>query len=189
MKNGKSLEETIGYIGAIDRGVSLPKFGNNAFGRSATYYKTGFLNQLTSGQALLSSDKADVGVSTFDGNKLPRGVKALVTGIRVLFDTTASVQTNGIKSAAFKSEAPVAFKNGEFKMTQGGQLVLLSGSDVTNFKGTSNGNDDDFRDVVPFMLRSQAAIEILLNLAGAAAVDQAYKIELRVIEIAEDDVV
>lgn len=189
MKNSQNLQDTVGYLGAIMLGTSLPRIGNASFGRTATYYKTGFLNQLQAGQALLAGDKASVGVSTFDGNKLPKGVKALVTGIRVLFDTTASVQTNGIATANWKSEAPAVFKNGEIKISQGGQLFLSSGTDVTNFKGTSTGNDDDFREVVPFLLRSQAAIEFLLTLADASAADQAYRIELRVVEVAEDDVV
>jgi hypothetical protein len=181
-----TLTETLGYKGAIIKGTSSPIVKGQVM-KSRTHYFAGFLNQLTNGAIVESKNDDIVGVRSIKGNKLPAGVSFLVTGVRVLFDTSAGLQAGaGIPGAAWASVAPVNFKNGELSIRQGNETFTTSGTDVTNFKA-STGNGDDFREVVPFELRPETSFEIIASLGAAAAADQAYKIELRGIEFVDTD--
>jgi hypothetical protein len=184
-----TLQETLAYLGAIQSNggeeKSLPKIGNRR-ARTVTKYFAGSSADLSANAAatVLPSTKREPGITNFDqGNVLPKGKHLLVTGIRVLFDTT------GIdpKEADWAENAPVCWKNGELSVQQDGQGVLFEtpGTDVTNFKA-STGNDCDFREVVPFLLRPEASFNIYAKLVGTV-VASAYKIELRCIELIEGD--
>lgn len=183
MQKTYSLPELVEAAGAINAGNSLAviptNFGNKAL-KSRTHYAAGFLNQIgtNGGELLLQSQSAAPGVKSIDKNQLAAGMPFMVTGVRFLFDTTASVQANGLGTAVWASNAPACFKNGEITIAQNADLLSLSGTDGTNFKA-STGNDVDFRDVEPFILRDQTPISIRVLLGASAAVDQAYKIELR----------
>lgn len=177
-----TLPEILAYAGSIEAGNSLPVVDTN-LGRKAlkrrVHYVTGFLNGIGAygGETLLPAVAASPGVKSIDKNMLPAGIPFLLTGIRVLFDTTANVQANGIATAIWASVAPVIFKNGEFAISQNGDVVNTSGTAVTNFKA-STGNDDDYLEVSPVILRDNTAISMKMLLGGAAAADQAFKIEL-----------
>lgn len=179
MKSVLTHQDLAAYIGAMGEDKSLPKIGGKRL-RSVTMYKSGLSEDLAAnnGSILVAGTKKEVGITNFeDGNRLPKGMSILVTSLRILHDTTAAVTP---KTAIWANVAPPIWKNGEFTIRQEGQGVLFqaSGTDVCNFKA-STGNDADFREVVPFLLRPDADIDMVVSLAGIAAADQAYKVELR----------
>lgn len=183
MKNlALNLPELSLAAGSILSQNSLPVIDTN-IGRRAikrrVHYAAGFLNQIgtNGGELLITSVAASVGVKSIDKNMLPAGMDFMVTGVRFLFDTTASIQTNGLATAAWASVAPANFKNGEVTISQNADLLNCSGSSVTNFKA-STGNEDDYLEVSPIILRANTAISIKVLLGAAAAADQAYKVEL-----------
>lgn len=127
-----------------------------------------------------------VGTTNFDGgNKLNTGRSLLVTGIRILFDTTSGVT---IATAVWKGEAPAVFKNGEFKISQDGTGDLLENPIGPFAKyGSSIPTEVEFAAVVPFIIRPDAPFYIQLLTAGAAGADQAFRIELDCVEFVESD--
>lgn len=183
-KNTLTLEEALTYLASIRSG-SLPVVNGRVI-KSSTKYVAGLTAGLgqNNGQLILPSTVPAVGVTNLPkGNILPKGVNYLVTGLRILFDTNAAVT---LATATWKSEAPVCWKNGEFKIDQNGagNLFESSGTDVTNFKA-STGNDNDFRDIVPVLIRSESIYGFQAALAAGSTTDVAYKLELRVVEIVE----
>lgn len=186
-KKALTLEEALTYLASIRTG-SLPVV-NGRIIKSSTKYVAGLSAGLgqNNGQLVLASTVPAVGITNLPkGNMLPKGVNYLVTGVRILFDTTASV---ALATATWKSEAPVNWKNGEFRINQNGagNLFDTSVTDVSNFRA-STSNDDDFRDIVPVLIRAESAYEIQAALAAGATTDQAYKVELRVVEIVETEI-
>jgi hypothetical protein len=190
MKNTLTLQEALQYLGAINPSgndtKSLPAVGRYRV-RSMTKYVAATSVQITSnqGKVILPNTLKAIGTTNFDnGNILPAGKSFLVTAIRVLSDTTVGKTT---ATAVYDNVAPVDFKNGEFRVSQNGQGVCFesSGSDVANFKA-STGNDADFREVTPFLLRSNANfdVEIAFNGAATACV---YKVEFRGQELIAGD--
>lgn len=183
-KKPLTLEEALTYLASIRQG-SLPVVNGRVI-KSATKYVAGLTAGLgqDNGQLVKASMTPAVGLTNLPkGNILPKGVNYLVTGLRILFDTTAGVT---LANAQWKSEAPVCWKNGEFKINQNGagNLFETSGTDVTNFKA-STSNDDDFRDIVPVLIRSEAIYELQAALGAGSTANVAYKVELRVVEIVE----
>lgn len=184
----KSLtyQEAIQYLASIKDG-SLPSLNGKKV-RSSTKYIAGLSTGLSAnnGELVIASTVPAVGVTNFPkGNILPKGTNWLVIGVRMLFDTTTSVTT---ATALWANVAPVVWKNGELTISQKGEGILFDTSvtDVTNFKA-STGNDVDFREVVPFVIREEANYSLKAQLAGTASADQAYKLELRVIEFVDAD--
>ncbi|HEX8269771.1 MAG TPA: hypothetical protein VF581_07755 [Flavobacterium sp.] len=190
MKNTLTLVEVLAFLGAIQpngsEAKSLPQIkGRRA--RTRTMYVAGYSADLAgnNGALILPSTKKQVGFTNFEtGNILSKGAHLLVTGVRILFDTTAAAT---VLDADWTSNAPVNWLNGEVTISQDGQGVLLntSGSDITNFKA-STGNDADFRDIVPFLLRPESSFNLIAQLASAGAANQAFKLELRCIELLPD---
>ncbi|MFY0481658.1 hypothetical protein ACI6PS_03560 [Flavobacterium sp. PLA-1-15] len=179
--------EALTYLASIKAGTSLPSVQSRVI-KAKTLYIAGASTGLAAnnGQLVIPSLVPEVGVTNLPkGNTLPKGTNLLVFGVRVLFETGAGKTT---KDADFKSEAPANWKNGELKISQNGTGVLFetSGTDVTNFRA-STGNDDDFREVVPFLIRSESPYSIEAQLASAGAANQLYKVELRAIEFVETD--
>jgi hypothetical protein len=186
-KKALTYEEALTYLASIRSG-SLPIVQGRVI-KSSTKYIAGLSAGLgqNNGQLILPSTVPAVGVTNFPkGNMLPKGINYLIVGVRALFDTTSSV---ALATATWKSEAPANWKNGEFKINQNGagNLFETSVTDVTNFKA-STSNDDDFRDIVPVLLRAESAYELQTALAAGATTDQAYKFEFRVIEIVETQI-
>lgn len=186
-KKGLTYEEALMYLASIKAGTSLPNVQGRVI-KSKTVYLAGASLGLAAnnGQLIIPSMVPEVGVTNLPkGNTLPKGTNMLVYGLRVMFDTVADATT---KNAVFKSEAPANWKNGELKIAQSGTGILFeaSGTDVTNSKA-STGNDDDFREVVPFLIRSESPYSIEAQLASAGLVNQLYKVEMRVIEFVEPD--
>ena len=186
-KKALTYAEAVSYLASIKEG-SLPLVAGRII-KSSTKYIAGLTAGLgqNNGQLILPSTVPAVGTTNLPkGNMLPKGINYLVTGVRILFDTTTGVT---LASAGWKSEAPVNWKNGEFKISQNGagNLFETSGTDVTNFKA-STSNDDDFRDIVPVLIRAESAYELQAALATGSTTDQAYKVELRVIEIVETQI-
>jgi hypothetical protein len=165
---------------------SLPKVGRYR-GKSVTRYIAGDATQLASnnGSTIVAGTLKSVGTTNFEkGNTLPKGTQLLVTGIRVVYDTTGAAT---VLNADWAEVAPVCFKNGELTINQKGQGTLFnaSGTDVTNFKA-STGNDADFRDVVPFLIREEAEFDIVFTTAGAVTASL-YKVELRCVQLTDGD--
>lgn len=190
MQKSLSHQEAVGYLGAIKNAgneeKSLPLIGTKR-GKTVTKYIAGTNASLAAnnGKTVVAGTLKAVGTTNFEkGNTLPKGKMLLVTGVRALFDVTASVTT---ADANWDGNIPVAFANGEFEISQRGQGTLFStsGTDVSNFKA-STGNDDDFRDVVPFLLRSETEFDITWSVNGTPATG-VYKVELRCIELTEGD--
>lgn len=186
----RTIQETVGYLGAIqpsgNEEKSLPLIGGYR-GKTVTKYIAGTNASLAAnnGNTILAGTLKAVGTTNFEkGNTLPKGKKLLVTGVRALFDVNASVTT---ADANWDGNIPAAFANGEFEISQKGQGTLFasSGTDISNFKA-STGNDDDFREVVPFVLRSETEFNIVFSSNGTPATG-VYKVELRCIELTEGD--
>ena len=192
MKNTSlTFAEAAGYLGAIkpsgSEQKSLPVI-NGYRGKTVTKYMAGTLASLASnnGNTIVAGTTKAVGVTNFEkGNVLPSTKQLLVVGVRCLFDVTAAVTVN---DANWDGPIPVALANGEFEISQKGQGTLFTspGTDVSNFKA-STGNDDDFRDVVPFLLRSETEFNMTFSANGAFAAAGVYRIELRCIELTEGD--
>jgi hypothetical protein len=185
-----TLEQQIGYMGAIrpegSEEKSLPTVSGYR-AKAVTKYVAGTTASLllNNGRIIRPETLKAVGTTNFEtGNRLPKGTRLLVTGIRTLWDVTAAATT---ADANWDGAIPVACANGEFEITQKGQGTLFSasGTDVSNFKA-STGNDADFRDVVPFILRDQTEFQIVFSVNGTPAVG-VYKVELRCIELTEGD--
>lgn len=168
----------LAYLADIGLG-SLPIIeGKTA--QSATFYVAGIGSQVSarSGELLESGTKKEVGITNFEnGDVLPAKSHLFVTHARLVFDSTTANVTP--KIAKWADSAPVAWLNGEIVISQdgAGKLLQTAISDLTNVKA-STGNDDDFREVVPFMIRPEVNFSLLAKLAGAGGAE-AWRIELR----------
>lgn len=186
--NELSAEALMGIYALVKKDASIvvvtnPETGIQYAVKSITEYFTGFLSQLENGEVVMPGNLPTVGLRTIKGNQLSEGKFHVVEAIRTLFDTTLVAATDAALIAApFASVAPVQFKNGEVRVSQTGELLRLSGTDATNFKA-STGNSDDFRTIVPVVLRPMTDISINFKLAGAATNFHAYKFEYRAIEL------
>lgn len=150
--------------------------------RFVTKYIAGTASDLSgnTGEVLLASTKKEIGITNFEnGNLLPAGKELIVTGIRVLFETTATDP----KLATWTANAPACWKNGEITISQEGDGVLFhsSGTDIVNMH-TATNNEEDYRDVF-FKLRSEVPFSIKSALVGTAT--GLYKVELRCSELVE----
>jgi hypothetical protein len=150
--------------------------------KTVTEQVSGFFGQLQNGEVLIEANQPLVGVRTIKGNMLNEGRYQVIDSLRVLADTTLEASSDAeLITAVWESKAPVAFKNGEVKIFQGSELLRTTGTDVHNFKA-STSNDDDFKDIVPVVLRPSTPISINFKLAGVAPANSAYKLELRITE-------
>lgn len=188
MKGGTlTLQDALQYVGAIQNQgnavQSLPQVGNRRV-KSVTRYIAGDAADLGSNASstILASTKKEVGITNFqNGNLMPAKTNLLVTEIRILFDTT----TADAKEAVWANTAPKAFINGDITVGVGNNPLAFESSisDASNFQA-STGNDDDFRQVTPFLLLADNTFDIKLMTSGAALpATCAYKVELRGIEI------
>lgn len=186
-QNQLSVETILGFFGQVKSDASIavvtdPNTGKKYAVKSTTDYAAGYLTDLQNGEVLLASNKPQVGLRSMNGNQLLEGKYQVVYGVRNLFDTTLVANSEAALIAApFASVAPVQFKNGEYRMSQTGELIRLSGTDATNFKA-STGNDADFRNIVPVVIRPMTDVSINFKLAGAATAFHAYKTEWRAVE-------
>ena len=169
---------------------TLPPKDNARIGsrkmRSKVFYLAGLATAINSeGQLIEQKTNKEVGVTNFDGgNKLNSGRDVLVLGIRILFDTTANVT---VKGATWKSEAPINFKNGELVISQDGSGNLFEGPIGPLAKyNAAIAAEDEFRTVAPFWIRSNVVFKLQALLAGAAAADQAYRLELDCLEVVDE---
>lgn len=183
MKN-PNLEEILVFLGATGDDKSLAKVGNRR-ARSVTKYYADLASNLAAenGSTVVSGTKKITGQTNFEnGNVIPKNTYLVVVGVRVLFDTPAAAAA--LNTRTWKNEAPANWKNGEMTITQSGQGVLFNSSitDVTNWKA-STGNDDDFREVQPFIIRPESDFDINFKLAAGDTAHQAFKYELRCIEM------
>ncbi len=182
MTNSQEIIEVLGtMVESNGQMSSLPVINSKNF-KKVTYYKMGFLADLGAnvGNMLLASDKKETGVTNFDyGNTLPKGKSLKVDSIRVLFGTL--VTDTDPKTSKYQSDAPVAFVNGEFFIAQdgSGNLFESSGSDVTNRKIATTGNNDDFRNVGDVLLRSESPFQFIAKTVGALPAQCVYKLEIR----------
>ena len=150
--------------------------------KTVTEQVSGFFGQLQNGEVLIEANQPLTGVRTIKGNMLNEGRYQVIDSLRVLADNTLEASTDAeLMTAVWEGKAPAAFKNGEVKIIQGSELLRTTGTDVHNFKA-STGNDDDYKDIVPVVLRPSTPISINFKLAGAAPANSAYKLELRITE-------
>lgn len=190
MKNvGLSLDQMKEWKRQIDTGSSLaifqdPKTGKLYVAKAVTEYKSGFFTDLQDGNIMKSNTEAQVGISSIDKKKLGAGVNQLVYAVRVRAKSLAASTEAALIASAFDGNAPAYFTNGEVRISQNAELFRSSGSDVTNIKA-STGNDDDFREVVPFSLRENTPFDVKFTLADVAVPNDAYKYEHRAIEFVE----
>lgn len=177
-----TVEETLMWMNQA-KGGSLPNISNQVL-KTSTKYIAGLAADLASnnGRLIVESTTKAVGNNNFPkGNSLPPAISYLVTGVRLLLDTTAGVT---LLTAVWKSEAPANWKNGELTISQSGAGKLFESpiTDVASGK-VATSNDDDFRDVIPFTIRGGVAFEFEVALGAGATANQAYRLELRVVEI------
>lgn len=190
MKNkGLSLEQMKEWKRQIDAGSSLAIFKDSQTGKlyvpkSVTEYKAGFFTDLENGNIFKTNTEAQVGISSIDKRKLGAGVNQLVYAVRVRAKSLAAGTEAALLASPFDGVAPAYFCNGEVRINQNAELLRSSGSDVTNIKAAT-GNDDDFREVVPFSLRENTPFDVNFKLAGSATANDAYKFEYRAIEFVE----
>ncbi len=189
MKNNVlQLQTLLDWKKQIDSGVSTPLFRDPATGnlytaKSVTEYVSGFYTELEAknGKVLISANKPDPGVRSFDGNKLQPDVNQLVYAITWLSGTATASTRAALVATDFTDKAPAYFRNGELQISQGTELVRTTGGDVNNGYA-STGNDDNFKAVAPFAFRDNMTIDVVATLADSAAANDAYRFEYRAIE-------
>ena len=182
-----TILEAIGALSAVQQGNGVAVMNGRKV-RNKVVYIAGLGTTLSTNNnqlVLPSTDKA-VGITNLDsGNKLNSGRSLLVTGVRMLFDTTADVTP---LTAGWKSEAPAVFKNGELQISQQGSGDLFNSPIGPICKyNAAIATEDEFTAVVPFLLRPEVPFEIKALLAGATAANQAYRLELDCIEFVDGD--
>lgn len=186
----KKLDITtaLSYVQAVKEGNGVAST-NGVKARARVMYITGLGANLQAKNQQLLEPKTDkeIGITNFEsGNILAKGRNLLVIGIRILFDTTADVT---VLTALWKSEAPAAFKNGELVINQDGTGDLFNGPIGPIAKYSSSiPTEDEFRAVIPFMIRENARFTFQALLAGNAAANQAYRLELDCIEFTDSTV-
>ena len=181
MNQSLSVEQIMAWKGQINKDSSLAIVqdaqGNRYGVKSKTEYVSGFFSQLENGEVLLPANQPLNGVRSIKGNQLIEGKYQVVTDIRVSLDTTQALETTAaLITLPFASTAPVTFKNGEVKISQGADLFASTGVDVSTFK------TDDFRAVLPFVIRGATDFAINIKIAGANTAGHAYKVEYRCVE-------
>jgi|GEM_PF-2916510 len=189
-----TLAATLGFLGAVPAEKSLAAVptvnGGLKVVRSATYYYAGTLTELStrSGVVNYPSTQPEISKTNFPtGGRLPKGTHLLVTGVRILCDTAGSVD---YKTATYASTPPATVKNGELVIYQNGEGTLFSapGTDVSPInRANATSNDDDFRNVVPFLIRAETDFKIQFTPAEGTYTNQLYKLELRCIELKDSD--
>lgn len=174
------LEEAIRIAGSIRTGESLPSLGTNVIfnPRSAVKYLSGLDSQIEQTQLVLQKNASAVGVRNIDKNMLE--FPFLVTGIRMIFDTTSGAGVTP-QTANYKDNAPKYWKNGELAISQEKLLSKLPVSVLANSYAATNNNDGVFQ-VSPFMLREGKAFEIQALLTDAVVANNVFRLELIGIE-------
>lgn len=171
-------KDALALLSAIQQGNGVAVMNNRKV-RSKVFFIAGLAAGLAAknNQLITGSLDKETGITNFEkGNVLPAGQNFLCTAIRLRFDTTASITP---QTASWKSEAPPVFQNGELVIRQdgSGNIVELPISVLSKYNA-SIATEDEFRAVVPFVIREAVPFEILAVLAGATAADQAYRLEL-----------
>ncbi|QEE49612.1 hypothetical protein FUA48_08460 [Flavobacterium alkalisoli] len=182
-----SFAEVIGLLPSIQNGngVALTPTGKKV--KRKTYFVAGISGSsdfTSDGKLIDAGTKKEIGRTNFDkGNMLNEGRSFIVTGVRVLFDTTADVN---ILTATYKSEAPAPYKNGELKIAQDGSGDFFNNPISAYTKNDySFEKDVDFMPVVPFQIRPNIPFDIQILTAGLAAAGTAVKVELDGYEFAD----
>jgi hypothetical protein len=165
--------------------ATLPQKGNPVLNgrkvRSKVLYIAGTAtaNISPTGQLIEQKTLKEVGVTNFDGgNTLNKGRDLLVVGLRILFDTTADVTP---KTASWKGEAPANFKNGELVISQDTNLFEGPIGPYAKY-ASSLSAEQEFKAVAPFLITSEVPFNIQVQLAAAAAANQAFRLELDCLE-------
>lgn len=182
-----SIQEAMSFLPLVvaGKGVAI-KDGQKA--RSKVFYIAGLGVELAGkdGQLIEQSTKKETGITNLDGgNKLNSGRYILVTAIRILFDTTAGVTP---KTASWKGEAPGVFKNGDILIgtSAAGNIFDHPIAPLAKY-ASSLSVEQEFKQITPFMIMDKVEFTIKILLSGAAAVDQAYRVELDAIEITDEN--
>lgn len=182
------LQDALNYVASAKAGNGIV-MRQNAQGvaeraRSKVFYIAGIGSEIAvnNNELITPGTKKILGTSNFDvGNSLNAGRNILVLGVRILFDVTANVTP---LTAAWQSTAPVAFKNGELVITQDGSpgnLLEMPMSVLSKYSGSIN-TEDDFRAIVPFIIRETSPFKFHVNLAGAADAGLAWRLEFDCVE-------
>lgn len=178
-----TLKEAIEIASTVKQGDSLPMLGGIFYPRTAVKYVSGLSDAIEQTELVLQKNASEVGVRNIDKNMLDHAF--LVTGIRANFDTTTGVGVT-TKTAKYKDAAPVYWKNGEIRISQGEVLSEVPVSVIAN-SYASTGNTDDVFPIAPFLIRGQKAFNINALLAGVASANHAFRLELVGIEFLRND--
>lgn len=160
--------------------VSESKTGNLKVGgrdaKTRTFYIRG--NAKDKGgrfSVIEQSTNKKVGITNFDGgNKLNAQRDIIILGIKVSFDTVA----DSLENANFKSDAPVAFRNGELRLIQDKVLFDNPISVMCNKEVANVTPDGAFYKIHDTMILSQKEFDIEIELPKPIAADCYYNIEL-----------
>lgn len=156
--------------------------GNKYLGKTVHGYLSRFLKDATNGNLLLSKDKPAAGVRSFDGNKLPKGVRQLMLSVRGLIDTTTAfpgaTTENDLAELNYANLPVGGIKNAEFKIIQGEtELVRSTISNIVNWRA-STSNSDDYLAINPATLRDNVPTSFIITLPDGTVVNNtAIKIE------------
>ncbi|ALM50316.1 hypothetical protein AMR72_16345 [Flavobacterium psychrophilum] len=177
-----SLSEATAFLPLVEAGNGVATIGG-VKAKTKVFYIAGLGTDLAAknNELIDQATKKENGVTNFDGsNKLNKGRQILVTAIRILFDTTAATP---VKEAGWKSEAPAVFKNGTFKVgtSAAGDIIENPVGPFAKYS-SSLSVEQEFKQVVPFMIPEEVEYYIQLIPAGNAAADQKYRIEFDAIE-------
>lgn len=138
--------------------------------KTVTEYVAAPLASLENGNILVDSNQPEVGIRSIKGLQIGINKFLACTELRLLADTSQALETAAAgKTLPWITNATPAIKNAEVRVIQTGELLRTIGSDVTNFKA-STGNDNDFRTVVPFVIRGGIDFNINTKLPAGAVV-------------------
>lgn len=181
-----TLAEALQAVSRLKAGEALPTVnigGVEYFPRKVVKFTSGLSDAIENTDLVLPKYDKEVGVRNIDKDQLD--YPFLPTGLRMRFDTTTGVGVTA-KTANYKDDAPVYWKNGEIRIQQDSELLNLPVSVVGNsYAATSNA--DDFYPVAPFLIRPNKSFKISTSLAGVAVANHAFRLEIEGIEFVKNN--
>jgi hypothetical protein len=193
----ESFERIYNYVRQISGDKSLiyvqdPATGQTVAMREKTLYKAGFLTDVSgnSNQVLKSDDLPVNNVRNINGQKLANGKKFLVTGLRVIFDTTIDdepLTDATLKTLAFASAAPNTFLNADVILEQGVELLNVPGRYISNPSIIPSNLGDLIFPIAPKVIRPETDFQIHFKFATAPAAKHAYRVDILGWELIDAD--
>ena len=130
-----------------------------------------------------SSINKDVGVQSFDGDKLDALKPFLICGIALRYAEAAKADNKTVATASYSESAPAQLENGTITLNQvnRGSVIDMLISDAINQNTTNNNLDREFQVADMPLLRDKASFTLEGKTSGEldAAKDHFVRIELR----------